>query len=176
MFLKDSELFLITRTSWCELQDVESDCLREWSALTEDNMITFLQLSESWGDMNSDVLVSLLVSLVFWNEVEVVSSDDDCSLHVAWLDDSREDSTSDGNLWCEWTLVIDICAIDCLLWCCESHANLLVISLDTCEVNLSLLVSLVGMETLFLECSFCLFGHLFFFSIDVIQESRRKIE
>lgn len=68
-------------SSSSNLDNVESDGLGEWSTLANSNVITFLD-SESWGDVSSQVLVSLFVSVVFWNIVQVVSSDDDGSVHL----------------------------------------------------------------------------------------------
>jgi hypothetical protein len=49
--------------------------LAQWSALSNGNLITILN-TESWRNMRSKVLVSLLVSGVFGDEVKVFSADD----------------------------------------------------------------------------------------------------
>ena len=63
------------------LQEVEVDCLGQGSALTDHSDISFLH-GESRGTVNGDVSVPLLVSVVFGNVVEVISSHDDGSLHL----------------------------------------------------------------------------------------------
>lgn len=89
------------------LQDVESNGLRQRSALANNNNITLLD-TESWGNVSSDVLVSLLVSVVFWNKVEVVSSDDDGSVHLGGNNGTGHDLTSDGDVTNEWALLVDV--------------------------------------------------------------------
>ena len=49
-----------------DLDDVESNSLGDWSTLTNGNNVTNLD-TESWGDVDWDVLVSLFVSVVLWN-------------------------------------------------------------------------------------------------------------
>ena len=44
--------------------------------------------------MNGDISVSLFVSIVFGDVVEIISSDDDCSLHFSGNADTLEDSSS----------------------------------------------------------------------------------
>ena len=47
--------------------------------------------------MRSKVLVSLLVSGVFGDEVEVFSADDEGSVHLGGDDGSGQDTTTDGD-------------------------------------------------------------------------------
>jgi hypothetical protein len=63
-----------------DLKDVERDGLAKGSALTDDDDVSFLN-SEGGGDVYVNILVSLFVSVVLGDVVEVISSDDDCSLH-----------------------------------------------------------------------------------------------
>ena len=67
-----------------DLDDVESDSLGDWSTLTDGNDVTNLN-TESWGNVNWDVLVSLFVSVVLWNVMQVSSSDDDGTVHLGCL-------------------------------------------------------------------------------------------
>ena len=62
-------------------ENIESHGLWEWSALSNGNDITFSD-SESWWDVDGEVVVSLLESVVLLDVVEIVSSDDDGSLHL----------------------------------------------------------------------------------------------
>lgn len=138
------------------LQDVESDSLGKRSALTNDNNVTLLD-TESWGNVSSDVLVSLLVSVVFRNEVEVVSSDDDSSVHFGGNNSSGQNLTSDGDLTDEWALLVDVRALDGRLRGLETQADLL-------DESLGLLVTLglwVGEDVwLLLESSLRLHSQL----------------
>lgn len=106
------------------LQDVESNGLRQRSALANNNNITLLD-TESWGNVSSDVLVSLLVSVVFWNKVEVVSSDDDGSVHLGGNNGTGHDLTSDGDVTNEWALLVDVGTLDGCLRGLESQTDFL---------------------------------------------------
>ena len=70
------------------LDNVEADCLGERSALANGNDVTLLNTGESGGTVSSDVLVSLLESVVLLDVVEVISSYNDGSLHLGRNDDS----------------------------------------------------------------------------------------
>ncbi len=65
-----------------ELEDVESNSLGERSALADSHDITFLDSGECGRTVDSEVLVSLLESVVLLDVMEIVSSDDNCSLHL----------------------------------------------------------------------------------------------
>lgn len=56
--------------------------------------------------MCSEVLVSLLVSRVLGNEVEVFSADDQSTVHLRRDDGSCQDTASDGNKSGEWALLV----------------------------------------------------------------------
>lgn len=101
------------------LDDVESNGLRDWSTLTNGNDITFLD-TESWGNVSSDVLVSLFVSVIFWNVVQVVSSDDDSSVHFGGDNSTGQDLTSDGDSTNEWTLLVNVSTFNGGLWGLET--------------------------------------------------------
>lgn len=75
--------------------------------------------------MGSDVLVSLLVSVVFLDEVEVVSSDDDSSVHFGGDNSTSQKLTSDGNLTDERTLLVDVRALNGGSWGLETQTNFL---------------------------------------------------
>ena len=47
--------------------------------------------------MRSKVLVSLLVSSVFGNEVKVFSADDDCAVHLSRDNGAGQDTATNGN-------------------------------------------------------------------------------
>jgi hypothetical protein len=65
---------------WLNSQHVESNTLGEWSALSDSHNITWLN-SESWGAVSLEGLVSLLESLEFFNVVQVISSNNNSSVH-----------------------------------------------------------------------------------------------
>ena len=70
--------------------DVESHGLGERSALSNSNDISDLGSSEAWGAMSWQVVMSLLESVVLFDVMEVVSSEDDSSVHLVGKDDTPE--------------------------------------------------------------------------------------
>jgi len=56
--------------------------------------------------MGSQVLVTLLVTCVFWDEVKVFAANDDCAVHLGRDDGSSEDTTTDGDETSEWALLV----------------------------------------------------------------------
>lgn len=63
-------------------EHVESHGLGERSALSNGNNVTFSDSGESGGAVDGEVVVSLLESVVLLDVMEVISSDDDSSLHL----------------------------------------------------------------------------------------------
>jgi hypothetical protein len=41
--------------------------------------------------------VSLLITSIFWDEMEVFAADNDCSVHLCGDNSSSKDTTTDGN-------------------------------------------------------------------------------
>lgn len=87
--------------------------------------------------MSSNVLVSLLVSVVFRNEVEVVSSDDDGSVHLGGHNSTGHNLTSDGDVTDKWALPVNVVALDGLFRGLEAQADLLGPSLGLLTLGLS---------------------------------------
>ena len=63
------------------LENVEADGLAQRSALADGDDVSFLN-SEAWADVDGDVGVSLLESVVLLDVVKIVSSDDDGAFHL----------------------------------------------------------------------------------------------
>lgn len=116
--------------SGLDLQDVKSNGLRQWSTLTNGNNVTFLD-SESWRNVSSKVLVSLFVSVVLWNVVQVFSSDDDSSVHLGRNNSTRQDLTSNRDSTNEWTLLVNVSTFNSSLWSLETQTDFLVPSLGS---------------------------------------------
>lgn len=111
-----------------DLQHVESNGLRDWSTLTNGNDVTDFD-TESWGNVNWDVLVSLFVSVVLWNVVQVVSSDDNGTVHLGGDNNTSQDLTTDGNQTSEWALLVDVRTFNSGLWGLETQTDVLIPSL-----------------------------------------------
>lgn len=71
-----------------ESEDIESHGLGERSALADSDNITFSDSWECWWAMDWEVVVSLFESVVLLDVVQVISSDDDGSLHLSWNDNA----------------------------------------------------------------------------------------
>ena len=61
--------------------NVEADSLGDWSALTNGHDITDLE-SECWGAVDGYSLMTLLESVVLLDVVEVITADDNRSVHL----------------------------------------------------------------------------------------------
>ena len=101
--------------------DIESDCFWDWSALTNSNDISNSGSFITWGKMSWDVVMSLFESIVFLDVVQIISSDNNGSVHLCWENDTFEDSSSNGNVWGEWTLLVNISALDSCGWGFETY-------------------------------------------------------
>lgn len=86
--------------------------------------------TESWRDVRSQVLVSLLVTGVFGNEVEVFSADDESSVHLGGDDGPSQDPATDRNETGERALLvccgkISICFLDVANFCARAPCPLI---------------------------------------------------
>ena len=54
--------------------------------------------------------MSFLISLVFFDEMKVVTTNDYRSFHFHALYNTSKDTSSDANVTSEWTFFIDICS------------------------------------------------------------------
>jgi hypothetical protein len=79
--------------------------LAQRPALSNGDLITLLN-TESWRDVRSEVLVSLLVTGVLWDEVKVFSADDEGSVHLRGNDGASQDTATDGDETGERALLV----------------------------------------------------------------------
>ena len=75
--------------------------------------------------MHWNVSVSLLISVVFGNIVEIVAPDNDGPLHLGGDDNSLEDLAPDGDTAGEGAFLIDIARFDGLIGSFEAQPNVL---------------------------------------------------
>jgi hypothetical protein len=73
--------------------------------LPNGNLITILN-TESWRNVRSKILVSLLITGVFWDEMEVLPANDESSVHLRGNDGASQDTATDGNETGEWALLV----------------------------------------------------------------------
>lgn len=82
-----------------------SYCLAERSALANGHLVAFFN-TECWRDVGCEIGVSLLVSRVLGNEMEVFSSDNQGSVHLCGNDCAGEDPASNGDHAGEWIFLV----------------------------------------------------------------------
>ena len=99
--------------------------LGEGSALTNHCDISFFN-SESRGAVYRDIPMSLFISVVFRNIVEIISSHNNSSLHFVWDDDALENLTSDRNVRGEGTFFINVSWFNSFLWGSDTQSNIFV--------------------------------------------------
>jgi hypothetical protein len=89
------------------LEDVKVHGFAEGSALSDKNDISFFD-GEGGGDVSGDIAVSLLISVVFWDVVEVIATDNDSALHLGGDNDALQDLAANGNVACERAFLVNI--------------------------------------------------------------------
>ncbi len=70
--------------------------------------------------MRSKVLVSLLVTGIFGDEMEVFSADDQSSVHLGGNDGAGQDTATDGDKTGEWALLVCGDQVSILLSCAQT--------------------------------------------------------
>lgn len=121
--LKESEHFLHIQSciSGGEvINHVKSNGFGERSALPNCNNIPLLHILKTWWAMDTHVGMSLLISLIFFHETKVISSDNDGSPHFSRNHQPLQNSSSNWHTPSEWTFLIDIWSINGSLRSLES--------------------------------------------------------
>lgn len=109
-----------------DLEDVEADGLGQGTAFTDSDDITGLDTNESGRAVSSEVLVSLLVTVVLLNVVQVFTTDDDGAFHLGGDDLTGKNTTTNGNVTGEGALLIDVSTSDGFLGSLETQTDILV--------------------------------------------------
>ena len=147
-----------------DLQDVELDGLGEGTALTDSHTVALLDATEAGGAVGSEVGVTLLITVVLGDVVEVLTTDDDGAVHLGGADDTGEDAATDRDRGGEGALLVDVGASDGGTGCAEAKTDVLV---ETGELGAGLdLLALgedattaLGEHHLTLVCTLGLFCH-----------------
>ena len=103
------------------------DSLGEWSAFSNSNNISFLD-SEAWRTMSNDVFMSLFISIVFLDVVEIISSDDDGVSHFVRDNHSSKNFSSNANITSEWAFLVNIISLNGFFRGFEAKSDVSVIS------------------------------------------------
>jgi hypothetical protein len=104
--------------------DIETDRLGKRSALTYSDDITVLD-RKCRRAVDGNVLVSLLVTTVLGNVVQVVPSNNDRSLHFGRNDLTSQNSSTDRDIPREGALLVDIVGFNGRIGGLNSKTNLL---------------------------------------------------
>lgn len=142
-----------------DTEDVEVNSLGEWSALSDGNDVTFLN-SETRRAVGDDVSVSLLISVILFDVVEIVSSDNESVLHLVGDDHGSKDFSSNADIASEWTLLVNIVSLDGLFGSFESKTDVSEISDSFSSFGDDEFLVAVEYSGLFLISLFFLFDHV----------------
>ena len=127
MYLELGELFSrVTFTLTLDLEDIETDSLRQGTTFTNSDNITSLDTNESRGAVRSEVLVSLLVTVILFNVMQVFTTDNDGAFHLGGHDLTSKNTTTNGNVSSEGTLLINVGTSDGFLRSLETQTDILV--------------------------------------------------
>ena len=107
-----------------DLENVELDSLGERTALTDGHTVTLLD-EESGRAVSRDVCVTLLITGVLGDVVEVVTTDDHSAAHLAGPDDASEEAATDADVGSEGALLVDVGGVDGGLGGLEAKADVL---------------------------------------------------
>ena len=88
--------------------------------MTNSDDVTGSDTWESWGAMGSEVVMSLLESVILLDVMKVISSEGDSTGHLSAKNDTFENSTSNGDWGGEWALLVDVGALHGGLWGLET--------------------------------------------------------
>ena len=121
--------------------------------------------------MDRHIAVPFLESVVFLNEVEVISSDHNSPLHLHLHHNSSENTSSDKDIASEGTLLVDVSAFGCISRSLKAEANISDISGDFARLLLSEDRLLVEVDSgLLLEGPLVLVRHYVYFLLRSITD------
>ncbi len=101
--------------------------LGQRSALSNSDNISFLN-SEAWRTVSNDVGMSLLVSIVLLNVVEIVSSDNNSVSHFVRDNHGSKDLSSNAYISSEWAFFVNIVSLNGFFWGFETKSDISVVS------------------------------------------------
>lgn len=127
--LKDTERFLSGHSVNGSLvsDNIEADRLAERTALSNSDNITILHV-KGWRAVNSNVLVPLLETSVLGNVVQVVSANDNGSLHLGGNHQSLENATTNRDAACKGALLVNVVSFHSLVGSLKSKTNRLCVT------------------------------------------------
>lgn len=91
--------------------NIELDRLGQGTALSNSDNITLLD-REARTAVGVNILVTLLITLVLGDVVEVVPANDNCTLHLGGDDKALDNLTTNGNVSGEGALLVNVVALN----------------------------------------------------------------
>lgn len=79
--LEFNKLFASRCFSLLDFQHVVSNSFTQRTALSNRDGITILHADKTWGQVSSNITMTLFITVVFWNVVQVITTNDDGSAH-----------------------------------------------------------------------------------------------
>lgn len=107
-------------------EDIETDSLGQGTAFTDSDNVTSLDANEGRRAMSSNVLVSLFVTRVLLDVVQVFTAQDDGAFHLGADDGTGKDASTDGNVTSEGALLVNVDTGDGFLGGDEAQTDVLV--------------------------------------------------
>ena len=104
--------------------------------------------------------MSLLISIVLLNKVEIVSSDDDSVSHLMGDDHASKNLSSYSDVASEWTFLINIISFDGFLWGFEAKTDFSEVSWDLLVLRDHKLLVVGEYSFLLLVTMFSLLDHM----------------
>ena len=87
---------------------IEADRLGEGTALAHGDDITGLNIHEARRHVDGHVIVALLETAVLLDEVQVIATNDNGTLHFELADDSGQNSATNADVTGEGALLVDV--------------------------------------------------------------------
>ncbi len=135
------------------------DGLSEGSALSDSDDITFLD-SETRRAVSNEVSVSLFISIVLFDIVEIVSSDNDGIFHLVRDDHSSKDFSSNADISSEGTFFVNVISLNGFLGGFESESDISEVSDSLSSLREEEFLIAIENSGLFLVSLFFLFDHV----------------
>ena len=96
--------------------------------MTNSDSVANFDMVKSGSAVSSDCSMSLLISVILFDEMDIVSSNNNGVLHLCGNHNTLEDLSSNANIACERALFIYISSTNGLLRSFETKTNVLVVS------------------------------------------------
>jgi hypothetical protein len=90
--------------------------------LTDCDDVTLFD-EKSGTTVRGDISVALFKTIIFLPIMEIIATNNNCSLHFCGDDNTAKNSTTNGYVAGEWTLLVDVVALNRSAWCFETQTN-----------------------------------------------------